>query len=454
MSSPRYPVPPSKPEYRPRPSKVSARGGMNLFELVSALFVGAALLLSFWLAALLLVGGLRGHWRAFAYLFFFWAVAAYLALPRVHQLFTLFYVPDYFIGRSRTADGVLGDPVNLCVDGTEADIHGVMQAAGWSRSHEYSVRSVYRMIVSSLLRRSYPEAPISALFLFGRRQDFAYQQEVDGNPSQRHHVRFWRVPEGWLLPGGQNAEWLAAATYDRAVGLSAFTGQITHKIDEDIDIERDYVIDTVRFADPGSTVHVIQGFSTAYHHRNGGGDRVRTDGDMPILDVTDAAERVDERFLAAEQEDPNPITRHHVPPVTLVTAGALWALRLVVALVSLLLAVQPLSNLLHDLGSDSLLLDVGLALAGVVLWWLTVARHRWAWVVLMLAATFDAVQQLSAINSAAIGDFWTLLGAALAVCTVLAASATPVRDWVSKGRRERTVEIPERLQRPARLSRR
>ena len=79
--------------------------------------------------------------------------------------------------------------------------------------------------------------------LFGRKQSFAYQKEVEGNPAQRHHVRFWYCPPGWSLPGGGHVDWLAAATYDRAVGLSALTLQVTHKIDADIDIERNYVVD-------------------------------------------------------------------------------------------------------------------------------------------------------------------------------------------------------------------
>ena len=54
--------------------------------------------------------------------------------------------------------------------------------------------------MSSVFRRSYPAAPVSPLRLFGRMQCLAYQQEVEGNAAQRHHVRFWRCPDGWLLP--------------------------------------------------------------------------------------------------------------------------------------------------------------------------------------------------------------------------------------------------------------
>ncbi len=120
-----------------------------------------------------------------------------------------------------------------------------MAAAGWTRADDLSLSNGWRIVTSTVTRRSYPEAPVSPLFLFQCRQDFAYQQEVAGSPSRRHHVRFWRSPEGWLLPGGFPVEWLAAGTYDRSVGLSLFTFQVTHKIDADVDAERDYLLDSL-----------------------------------------------------------------------------------------------------------------------------------------------------------------------------------------------------------------
>ena len=52
------------------------------------------------------------------------------------------------------------------------------------------------------------------------------------------------APTGWLLPGGSAVDWLAAGTFDRSVGLSLFTLQITHKIDADTDVERDHIVAT------------------------------------------------------------------------------------------------------------------------------------------------------------------------------------------------------------------
>ncbi|MCB0912350.1 MAG: LssY C-terminal domain-containing protein [Propionibacteriaceae bacterium] len=216
----------------------------------------------------------------------FWVLVAYLVLPRLHRILTRVYVPDYFIGRTRTADGLLGDPVNLALMGSPEQVHAALDRGGWIRADELTGRTGWRIVTTTLSRRSYREAPVSPLFLFGRKQDFAYQQEVDGNPSQRHHVRFWKCPDGWLLPGGFKVDWLAAGTYDRSVGLSLFTLQVTHKIDQDTDIEREHIIETVRAASPGAGLDILRDFSTGYHSRNGGGDLIRTDGDLPVLDVS------------------------------------------------------------------------------------------------------------------------------------------------------------------------
>lgn len=283
----------------------------GLLDQIFFLLAGAA---SFWLAWLVWREGWHsGGWWMVGLFVVVWLITAYLALPRLHRILSSLYVPNYFIGRTRTADGLLGDPVNLALRGSEAQVHRAMTAAGWTLAEEITVRSSWRMIVATLTRRSYPQAPVSSLFLFGRRQDFAYQQEVDGNPGKRHHVRFWRCPQGWLLPGGHQVDWLAAGTYDRSVGFSLFTLQITHKIDENTDIERDYIVQSVLKARASIEVTTLKDFSTGYHSRNGGGDAIQTDGDLPVLEVG----RVRAKSLAEERDEVIlDATSHEVTPAT------------------------------------------------------------------------------------------------------------------------------------------
>jgi len=259
-----------------------------------------------WLAFLLLGESFQLGWGQVWFYVVFWAFLAYLLLPRLHRILTTIYVPGYFIGRARTSDGLLGDPVNVALLGAETQIHAIMRAAGWTMADDVTFASSRRIISSTVFRQSYTEAPVSPLFLFDRQQDFAYQQEVDNNPGKRHHVRFWRCPEGWLLPGGHKVDWLAAGTYDRSVGFSLFTLQVTHKIEQNTDVERDHIVSTVSAASPAVEVQVIEDFSTGYHSRNGGGDSISTDGDLPIVDARSVRAPTDQLPRQTDSRDRRP----------------------------------------------------------------------------------------------------------------------------------------------------
>lgn len=264
---------------RRRAQNPSANAVVDVFAFVLS---GVAAL---WLAWLVISEGFSWGWSLVPFFALFWVVLAYLVLPRLHKILTSIYVPDYFMGRARTSDGLLGDPINVALLGSEAQIHEAMTRAAWIKADEITVASSWRIFTSTLFKRSYDEAPVSPLLLFGRQQDMAYQQEVQDNPARRHHVRLWRCPEGWMLPGGHRAHWLAAGTFDRAVGFSLFTLQITHKVDADTDAERDYIVSGLAEHNPDVVVRVLKDFSTGYHSRNGGGDSIETDGDLPVVDV-------------------------------------------------------------------------------------------------------------------------------------------------------------------------
>ena len=228
----------------------------------------------------------RGRqWEIAVYAVVAWAVIAYVFLPRLYKLMTAVFLPDYFIGRARTSSGLLGDVVNMAWDGPEDNIHSAMQAAGWTLATPITLGSALGIIRSVLTRSPDPDAPISPLFLFGRKQDFAYQKEVGGSANQRHHIRFWKCPPHWPLPGGTEVDWLAGAAFDTGVRLSSFTLQVTHAISGDIDKERDFTISSLKGVDSDLKVTWIEKFSTAFHARNGGGDMVHTDGNLPIVDV-------------------------------------------------------------------------------------------------------------------------------------------------------------------------
>ncbi|WP_284976821.1 LssY C-terminal domain-containing protein [Arthrobacter sp. efr-133-TYG-104] len=287
---------------------------------------------SVWLAFLLVGESFHLGWGRLWFSFVFWAFLAYLLLPRLHRILTGIYVPGYFIGRARTSDGLLGDPVNVALLGTEPQIHTIMGSAGWTKADDVTLASSGRIVSSTILRRSYTEAPVSPLYLFDRQQDFAYQQEVNNTPGKRHHVRFWRCPDGWLLPGGHKVDWLAAGTYDRSVGFSLFTLQITHKIEQNTDVERDHIVRTVSQANAEVLVQVIEDFSTGYHSRNGGGDSISTDGDLPIIDARRVPISTGQAPSATDSRDRRPAPT--MMGAALVAGRAIAAFGLVMALLT------------------------------------------------------------------------------------------------------------------------
>lgn len=256
----------------------------DLPDQVYFVFAGLA---SIWLAIVALTEAVHHAWWSVLLVLVFWGIAAYITLPRFNLIMTNIYVPSYFFGRTQTSDGVLGDPVNIAVKGEKDDIYAALARAGWTEAEPVTLRSSWKIVLSSLRKTSYPEAPVSPLMLFGKKQDFAFQQEVDGNPSKRHHVRFWKTPEGWKLPGGIEVDYLADGTYDNAVGLSLFTLQITHKVDSDTDKERDYFVETIEHCNPEAHHEVLEDFISGYASRNGGGDEISTDGNLPILDLNE-----------------------------------------------------------------------------------------------------------------------------------------------------------------------
>src|SRR4029453_1657654 len=92
---------------------------------------------------------------------------------------------------------------------------------------------------SVLFGRADLTAPVGTLLLYDRRQDLAFERAVGPSARQRHYLRLWQSPHAGA---DGRPVWLGAATFDRSVGVSHRTGQITHHIAPNIDAERDGAI--------------------------------------------------------------------------------------------------------------------------------------------------------------------------------------------------------------------
>ena len=180
---------------------------------------------------------------------------------------------------TRTGSGIPGDPINVGLVGSRADVLCAMSAAAWYPADPITLRSSIEIVGSVIFDRPYRAAPVSHLFYNGKRQDLAFEKPVGTSADKRHHVRFWRV-----LDRGQEgrAVWLGAVTFDRGVGLSRDDGRVTHHIGADIDAERDLLTADLETAHVVQTIYEIAGIGPTVAGHNGEGDAYYTDGEIKI----------------------------------------------------------------------------------------------------------------------------------------------------------------------------
>ncbi|MFM7137036.1 MAG: LssY C-terminal domain-containing protein, partial [Planctomycetota bacterium] len=178
-----------------------------------------------------------------------------------------------------THRGYKGDPVNIAFIGTEEELHQALAVAGWYAADPVTLETSLRIAADVVLHKPYAHAPVSDLYLWGRRQDAAFEQPVGGSPKQRHHVRFWRSKD---LDRTGRPLWLGAATFDERVEISRTTGGVTHKISPEIDRERNKLVTDAVRAGALDGYYWVDQFHLAAEGRNGGGDPYRTDRRLAV----------------------------------------------------------------------------------------------------------------------------------------------------------------------------
>jgi LssY C-terminus len=135
-----------------------------------------------------------------------------------------------------------GDMVNILLVGTQEQVLQVFIRAGWVRVDRSVQDAVMNAVIDSLEKKDYLTMPMSTLYLFDRPQDygFAHAEPVRVAMS-RDHLRVWKSP--YVVDG--RPLWCVAATRDIGFERDERNNSVTHKIDQAIDGEREYVNDSL-----------------------------------------------------------------------------------------------------------------------------------------------------------------------------------------------------------------
>src|SRR6266852_3764081 len=184
---------------------------------------------------------------------------------------------------THTRSGAAEDPINLVFVGSKDQITRSFQQAGWLIPDPITPQTSAKIAADSLAHKSYPTAPVSNLYVFGRVQDLAFEKPTN-DVQNRGHIRLWKT--GTLI-GGQLV-WVGQASYDSGIELSSTNHFPTHHIAPTVDLERNNI-----GADMEKTGLVKEEADAAFtppilYARNGGGDYYESDGDVLVLNYTHA----------------------------------------------------------------------------------------------------------------------------------------------------------------------
>ncbi len=135
------------------------------------------------------------------------------------------------------AAGTAGDRSNFVILGSEQQVKQALADAGWVQVNRTVKDAAIGAALATFSRQAYTQLPMSELFVFGWPQNFGYAQ---GDPlvvvAARHHFRLWKAP----FQADRQTVWVGAGTHD--IGFDRDQrGGITHKIDPDVDKERDFI---------------------------------------------------------------------------------------------------------------------------------------------------------------------------------------------------------------------
>ena len=202
-------------------------------------------------------------------------------LPEVTQ-----QMIDSFPRRITDAQNNAGDNTNFVVVGPEQKVIQTFKAAGWVVVDREKKDAVMHTILATLTKQAYVELPMSELMLFGRVQDYGLAHaEPIAVVAQRHHLRLWKAP---FQAEGQEV-WVGAATHDIGFDKDNRNNGVTHKIDPNVDDEREYVNRSLNDTGLVARVSYLMPNEPSKEAKTATGASFHSDGRMMVIHLIPAS---------------------------------------------------------------------------------------------------------------------------------------------------------------------
>lgn len=176
--------------------------------------------------------------------------------------------------------GNQGDAVNFLIIGPKEQLEAAFKDAGWVIADKSIKDAVLNATMKSTSKQVYLEMPMSQLYMFNRPQDYGYvRAETIQVVASRNHLRIWKSP---YEVDGQPL-WVGACTHDIGFERDQRNNGVTHKIDPEIDKERDYLAGTLNASGLISQADYVTPPNPITEAHTATGGTFRSDGRILVL---------------------------------------------------------------------------------------------------------------------------------------------------------------------------
>ncbi|MBS1821862.1 MAG: LssY C-terminal domain-containing protein [Acidobacteria bacterium] len=186
------------------------------------------------------------------------------------------------VSDSASDTGNPGDMVNFALIGTREQVEAAFKAAAWVAVDKSVQDAIVNGLLKTLGKEAYTEMPMSTLYLFGRPQDMSFAR---ADPlmvaAERHHLRVWQTNK--TVDG--RPLWVGSSTHDIGFEKDQRTGGVTHKIDPEIDKERDYLLQSFDAAGAYASAAYVTPSNPMLEAHTATGGSFHSDGRIVVMNL-------------------------------------------------------------------------------------------------------------------------------------------------------------------------
>lgn len=186
---------------------------------------------------------------------------------------------DFLPSRVFTGEGREGDMLNLVFVARQEDLQEAFRRAGWVKTDKFGPAFAWHLLCR---RTNDTRLPMARFYLFGRVQDYSYAlPDPAAVVTARHHLRIWKTD--YVIDG--TPIWASAATHDVAIEIAKRRRLIDHRIDPEVDAERDFVATDLAKAASVSRQEYLHAVTPVFRAQTSTGETYYSDGRILLLDL-------------------------------------------------------------------------------------------------------------------------------------------------------------------------